>query len=87
MSGRRRSALKEFIPHGSMRPMQFKVVKARYSEALKRLCFVARGERNGVTFTIVSDVPCREPKSPEEVHLAAFLKASELFQQPSASGR
>ena len=69
------------------RLLQFKVTKARYSPEWKRLHFAASGVRNGVHFTVVSDVHClRDPVTPERIHLAALLKLTQLFNRPSASG-
>ena len=68
--------------------MQFQVTHARYSAEHRGLHFTASGCRNGVNFTVVSDVHClRDPATPENVHLAALLKLTELFSRPSASGR
>ena len=68
--------------------MHFQVTSARYAAEQRRLHFTASGTRNGVSFTVVTDVHClRDPATPENVHLAALLKLTELFSRPSASGR
>jgi len=68
--------------------MHFKVTFARYSAEHRRLHFTASGTRNGVSFTVVTDVLClRDPATPENIHLVALLKLTELFSRPSASGR
>lgn len=68
--------------------MQFKVTWAKYSAEDRRLHFAASGIRNGVTFTVVSDVTCtRDPVTPENTHLVVLVKLTELFARRSASGR
>jgi len=68
--------------------MKFKVTYARYWETRKRLEFAATGERNGCSFTVVTEVTClKEPKTPENVHLVALARLTEMFRQRSASGR
>ena len=68
--------------------MHFEVTFALYSAEHRRLHFTASGTRNGVSFTVVTDVLClRDPGTPENVHLVALLKLTELFSRPSASGR
>lgn len=68
--------------------MQFKVTYARYWAERRRLEFTASGERNGCSFTVVTEVMClKEPKSPENVHLVALARLTEIFRQRSASGR
>lgn len=67
--------------------MQFKVTHARYLADRRRLEFTATGERNGCLFTVVTDVMClKEPRTPENVHLVALARLTELFRQRSASG-
>ena len=68
--------------------MQFKVTHARYLPAKRRLEFTASGERNGCLFTVVTEVTClREPKTPENIHLVALARLTEIFRRQSASGR
>lgn len=68
--------------------MQFRVTYARYWELRRRLEFAATGERNGCTFTVVTEVTClKEPKTAEHVHLVALARLTEIFRQRSASGR
>ena len=68
--------------------MQFKVTHSRYLPEKRRLEFAASGERNGATFTVVTEVTClKEPKTAEHVHLVALARLTELFRQKSASGR
>lgn len=67
--------------------MQFTVTRARYSAEHQRLEFTASGERDGVRFTVSTHVRCREPKTPENVHLVALLRIDEIFKRRSASGR
>lgn len=68
--------------------MQFKVTYARYLPDKRRLEFAASGERNGCLFTVVTDVTCfKEPKTPENVHLVALARLTEIFRRRSASGR
>ena len=68
--------------------MQFKVTYARYLPEKRRLEFAASGERDGATFTVVTDVTClKEPRTQEHVHLVALARLTELFRQKSASGR
>lgn len=67
--------------------MQFQVRWARYNPARARLEFCASGTRNGGRFTVVTDVKClRDPISPENTHIVAMLRLTELFRQRSASG-
>ena len=68
--------------------MQFKVTYARYHQDKRRLEFAASGERNGCIFTVVTEVTClKEPKTPENVHLVALARLTEIFRRQSASGR
>lgn len=68
--------------------MQFKVMWARYHADKTRLSFCASGFRNGVHFTVVTDVKClKDPVTPENTHIVALLRLTELFRRPSASGR
>jgi len=67
--------------------MHFKVTYARYRPERRRLEFTASGERNGVKFTVSTDVVCRDPKTPENTHLVALLRLTEIFRERSASGR
>ncbi|SEQ32722.1 hypothetical protein SAMN05428969_2746 [Devosia sp. YR412] len=68
--------------------MQFKVTSSRYRPDKRRLEFTASGNRNGCVFTVVTEVTClKEPKTPENVHLVALARLTELFRQRSASGR
>jgi hypothetical protein len=67
--------------------MHFKVTHARYSAERHRLEFTASGERDGQKFTVATHVPCRDPQTPENVHLVALLRITELFNRQSASGR
>jgi len=67
--------------------MHFTVTRSRYSPDRQRLSFSASGERNGVRFTIVTDVKCRDPKTAENTHLVALLKIQELFLRSAPSGR
>ena len=68
--------------------MQFKVTYARYWPGRRRLEFTASGERDGCVFTVVTEVTClKEPKTPENVHLVALARLTEIFRQRSASGR
>ena len=67
--------------------MEFKVTYARYLADRRRLEFCASGERNGCLFTVVTDVMClKEPRTPENVHLVALARLSEIFRRRSASG-
>ena len=67
--------------------MQFKVTYARYQAERRRLEFTASGERNGCLFTVVTDVIClKEPRTPENVHLVALARLTEIFRRRSASG-
>ncbi|MGV8834137.1 MAG: hypothetical protein ACOH2N_19400 [Devosia sp.] len=67
--------------------MQFKVTYARYFADRRRLEFVATGERNGCLFTVVTDVIClKEPRTPENIHLVALARLTEIFRRRSASG-
>lgn len=67
--------------------MQFKVTYSRYLPEKRRLEFCASGERNGASFTVVTEVTClKEPKTPENIHLVALARLTELFRQKSASG-
>ena len=67
--------------------LQFRVTSSHYNPQWKRLHFSATGYRNGVHFTVVSDVHClRDPGTPERIHLAALLKLTQIFNRPSASG-
>lgn len=67
--------------------MQFKVTSARYLADRRRLEFTASGERNGCLFTVVTDVIClKEPRTPENVHLVALARLTEIFRRRSASG-
>lgn len=69
-------------------PLHFKVRWSRYRPEKKRLEFSASGTHNGIRFTAVTDVHCaKEPASPENVHLVALLRLTEIFSRPSASGR
>ncbi|UJW83890.1 hypothetical protein [Devosia sp. SL43] len=68
--------------------MQFKVTYSRYLPEKKRLEFAASGERNGATFTVVTEVTClKEPKTAENIHLVALARLTEIFRRQSASGR
>lgn len=68
--------------------MHFKVTYARYLPQKRRLEFTASGERNGCLFTVVTEVTClREPKTPENIHLVALARLTEIFRRQSASGR
>ena len=68
--------------------MQFKVTYARYLADRRRLEFAASGERDGCLFTVVTDVIClKEPRTPENVHLVALARLTEIFRRRSASGR
>jgi hypothetical protein len=68
--------------------MQFTVTYSRYLPAKRRLEFTASGERNGCLFTVVTEVTClREPKTPENIHLVALARLTEIFRRQSASGR
>lgn len=68
--------------------MQFKVTWSRYYPARARLAFCASGDRNGVRFTVVTDVKClKDPVTPENTHIVALLRLTEIFRRPSASGR
>jgi hypothetical protein len=68
--------------------MIFKVHWSRYDKDRGLLEFCASGSRNGGLFTVVTDVRClKEPKTPENVHLVALVRLTELFSRPSASGR
>ena len=67
--------------------MQFKVTYARYIAERRRLEFTASGERDGCLFTVVTDVICmKEPRTPENVHLVALARLTEIFRRRSASG-
>ena len=68
--------------------MQFKVTYSRYRPDKRQLEFAATGDRNGCTFTVVTEVTClREPTTPENVHLVALARLTEIFRRQSASGR
>ena len=67
--------------------MDFKVTYAKYWMDRQRLEFTASGEREGVKFTVATHVRCRDPKTPENVHLVALLRIDELFKRRSASGK
>lgn len=68
--------------------MQFKVTYARYLPQKRRLEFAASGERDGCLFTVVTEVIClREPRTPENIHLVALARLTEIFRRQSASGR
>lgn len=68
--------------------MQFTVTYARYWPERRRLEFTASGERDGCVFTVVTEVTClKEPKTPENIHLVALARLTEIFRQRSASGR
>ncbi|MBU1307421.1 MAG: hypothetical protein KKF33_18105 [Alphaproteobacteria bacterium] len=68
--------------------MQFKVTYARYWPERRRLEFAASGERDGCLFTVVSEVTClKEPRTPENIHLVALARLTEIFRRKSASGR
>jgi hypothetical protein len=68
--------------------MRFVVYRSRYSAEQSRLHFSASGERDGVRFSVVTDVKCtKDPISPENTHLVALVRIEELFRQRSASGR
>lgn len=68
--------------------MQFQVTYSRYLPQTRRLEFVASGERDGCSFTVVTEVTClKEPKSAENIHLVALARLTELFRRQSASGR
>lgn len=68
--------------------MHFTVTYSRYLPAKRRLEFTASGERNGCLFTVVTEVTClREPKTPENIHLVALARLTEIFRRQSASGR
>tara|TARA_R110002124_G_scaffold114535_2_gene269156 strand:+ start:4213 stop:4419 length:207 start_codon:yes stop_codon:yes gene_type:complete len=67
--------------------MQFKVTHARYFADRRRLEFTASGERDGCLFTVVTEVTClKEPRTPENVHLVALARLTEIFRRRSASG-
>lgn len=68
--------------------MQFTVTYSRYRPEKRRLEFAASGERDGCLFTVVTEVTClREPKTPENIHLVALARLTEIFRRQSASGR
>ena len=68
--------------------MQFKVTSSRYWPERRRFEFTASGNRNGCAFTVVTEVTCfKEPKTPENIHLVALARLTEIFRQRSASGR
>lgn len=68
--------------------MHFKVKSARYHPARLKLEFCASGERNGVRFTVVTDVKClKDPVTPENTHIVVLLRLTEIFRKRSASGR
>lgn len=66
--------------------LNFTVTDWRYSAARNQMSFTASGERNGVRFTVVTQVRCRDPKTQENAHLVALLRINELLKMPSASG-
>lgn len=70
------------------KPMQFDVKWARYHSNAAKLEFCASGIQNGVRFTVVTDVKClKDPKTPENTHIVALIRLTEIFRQRSASGR
>jgi len=68
--------------------MQFRVTSSRYDSVGRRLHFTVSGERDGIKFTVASNVRClRDPKTPENIHLVALVALTDIFRRPSASGR
>jgi hypothetical protein len=68
--------------------VQFKVNWARYQSSTGRLEFAASGVQKGVRFTVVTHVRClKDPVTPENTHIVALLRLTEIFRRPSASGR
>jgi hypothetical protein len=69
-------------------PLVFSVRSASYDAARHRLEFTAHGRRGDCTFTVVTDVVClKQPATPENIHLVALVRLTEMFRLPSASGR
>ena len=54
----------------------------------QRQIFTVSGERDGIKFTVASNVRClRDPRTPENIHLVALVALTDIFRRPSASGR
>lgn len=68
--------------------MEFEILSHRYAPDRHRLHFAARGQRDGVQFSVVTEVPCTsEPRTPDALHAAVLLKLNEIFMRPGPSGR